>query len=123
MPHAEFVTTLFDDQRNPNKVTVAFTMGVNALLRGHTANIILFAEAVALGKPDAMANIDIGAPFEPVPALLQQYLDKGGRIVVCKSCMVHNGLDEKDIDSRYEIFAAPEVIDALMNAKGSLQIS
>ncbi len=37
MPTADFVSTLFHGQSNPDKVTVALTMALNAQLKGHTA--------------------------------------------------------------------------------------
>ncbi|WP_028600923.1 DsrE family protein [Ottowia thiooxydans] len=123
MQQSDFVTTLFDGKGNPNKVTVAFTMALNALLKGHTACIILMVEAVELGRPDAANGMDIGPPFEAVADLLQKYLDKGGRIAICKSCMVHNGMSAEQMDPRFEIISAPDVIDLLMGANGSLQIA
>ena len=123
MQTSDFVATIFDGQSNPNKVTVAFTMALNALLKGHSATLILMVEAVELGKPGAAAGMDIGKPFEAVPDLLQKYLDKGGRIAICKSCMVHNGMSAEQMDPRFEIISAPDVIDLLMGANGSLQIA
>ncbi len=123
MQQSDFVATLFDGKGNPNKVTVAFTMALNALLKGHTACIILMVEAVELGRPDAANGMDIGPPFEAVADLLQKYLDKGGRIAICKSCMVHNGMSAEQMDPRFEIISAPDVIDLLMGANGSLQIA
>ena len=123
MQQSDFVTTLFDGKGNPNKVTVAFTMALNALLKGHTACIILMVEAVELGRPDAVKGMDIGQPFEAVADLLQKYLDKGGRIAICKACMVHNGMSAEQMDPRFEIISAPDVIDLLMGANGSLQIA
>lgn len=123
MQTTDFVTTVFDGQSNPNKVTVAFTMAVNALLKGHSATVILMVEAVTLGQPGAAAGMDIGKPFEAVADLLQKYLDKGGRVVICGSCMLHHGLSAAQMDPRFEIISAPDVIDLLMNAKGSLQVS
>lgn len=123
MQSSDFVATVFDGSSNPNKVTVAFTMALNALLKGHTATIILMVEAVELGKPDAAAGMDIGKPFEPVADLLAKYLDKGGRIAICGACMIHNGMNAEQMDPRFEIITAPDVVDLLMNAKGSLQIT
>ena len=54
MQTADFVATVSDGKNDPNKVTVAFTMALNALLRGHTAAIILMVGAVALGVPDVV---------------------------------------------------------------------
>lgn len=123
MQTTDFVATLFDGASNPNKVTVAFTMAVNALRKGHTATLILMVEAVELGRPGATAGMDIGAPFEPVSELLARYLDLGGRIVICQSCMVHHGFSKDQMDPRFEVITAPDVIELLMNARGSLQVS
>lgn len=123
MKTSDFVVTLFDGQNNPNKVTVAFTMALNALKKGHSAIIILMVEAVELGKPDATAGIDIGQPFEPVSDLCTAYLQQGGRIAVCGPCMIHNGFSAEEMVKEYEIIKAPDVIDLLMSAKGSLQIT
>lgn len=123
MHQTDFVATVFDGRSNPNKVTVAFTMAVNALRKGHSATLILMVEAVELGKPGAVAGMDIGQPFEPVEQLLAQYLALGGRVAICGSCMIHNGLKAEDMDSRYAIITASDVIDLLMGARGSLQIT
>lgn len=123
MKTADFVATVFDGTSNPNKVTVTFTMALNALQKGHTATIILMVEAVELGKPNATAGMDIGKPFEPVSDLLAKYLEKGGRIAVCGACMIHNGLTAQQMDPRFEVITAPDVIDLLMGAKGSLQVT
>ena len=123
MQTTDFVATVFDGTSNPNKVTVTFTMALNALLKGHTTTIILMVEAVELGKPGATAGMAIGKPFEPVADLLAKYIEKGGRIAVCGSCMIHNGLTAEQMDPRFEVITAPDVIELLMNAKGSLQVT
>ena len=120
---AAFVSTLFHGQGNPDKVTVALTMALNARLKGHTACLILMAEGVALGLPGATDSMDIGHPFEPAAELLQKYMDEGGRVAICKSCMVHNGFSSEQMDARFEIITAPDVINLLMGAQGSLQVA
>lgn len=123
MQTTDFVATVFDGKSNPNKVTVAFTMALNALLKGHSATIILMVEAVELGQPGAAAGMDIGKPFEPVASLLDKFLDKGGRMAICGACMLHNGMTAEQMDPRFSIINAPDVIDLLMAAKGSLQVT
>lgn len=123
MKTADFVATLFDGRSNPAKVTVAFTMALNALKKGHSAMVLLMVEAVELGQPNATDGIDVGKPFEPVADLLAQFLAEGGRIGICKSCMIHNGFTAEQMVPDYEIITAPEVIDLLMAANGSLQIT
>lgn len=123
MKTADFVTTLFDGKSNPNKITVAFTMALNALKKGHSALVLLMVEAVELGKPGALDGIDIGKPFSPAAEVLKDYLAAGGRIAICGACLVHNGFTPEEMVPEYEIITAPDVIDALMGAKGSLQIT
>lgn len=120
---SDFVSTLFDGHSNTDKVTIAFTMAVNALLKGHSATIILMAKSVELGKPDAMRDINIGPPFKPVAELLDTFLAEGGRVAVCSSCLLHAGFSPEDMDPQYPIINAPDVVDLLMGAKGSLQIA
>ena len=123
MKSADFVATLFDGKSNPAKVTVAFTMALNALQKGHDTMVLLMVEAVELGQPGAFDGIDIGKPFEPVAELLLAFLSGGGRIGICKSCMIHNGFTAEQMVPSYEIVTAPDVIDLLVAAKGSLQIT
>ncbi|AGT11643.1 DsrE family protein [Paracoccus aminophilus] len=123
MQSADFVATLFDGKSNPAKVTVAFTMALNAQQKSHGAMVLLMVEAVELGLPGATDGIDVGKPFEPVSDLLAKFRDGGGRIGICKSCMIHNGFSAEQMVPGYEIVTAPEVIDLMMAAKGSLQIT
>ena len=123
MRNTDFVVTLFEGKSNPNNLTVAVVMGLNALRQGHTAAIILMVEAVELGRPGATKGIDIGAPFAEVSGQLEEFLELGGQVCICNACMLHNGFSAKDMDSRFELINAPDVVTLLMNAKGSLQIT
>lgn len=123
MRNTDFVVTLFEGKANPNNLTVAVVMALNALKQGHTATIILMVEAVELGKPGATKGIDIGAPFAEVGGQLEEYMDMGGQVCICNACMLHNGFSAEDMDSRFELINAPDVVSLLMNAKGSLQIT
>ena len=123
MQSADFVVPLFEGQANHAKATVALTMAANAVGKGHSAIVLLMAEAVSLGLPDACQGIAIGAPFRPLADLLADFLAGGGRIGICSSCMIHNGLTAEQMVPGYEIVTAGDVVDLLMAAKGSLQIT
>lgn len=118
-----YVGTLFDDSSNPNKITVALTMAVKALEKGHSTALILMVDAVHLALPDALNNIDIGAPFQPAATLLKAFMEKGGHLLVCNACMQHNNVDAAAIDPRFESISADDVVELLMTAKGSLQLT
>lgn len=123
MRNTDFVVTLFEGKANPNNLTVGVVMGLNALKQGHSATIILMVEAVELGQPGITKGIDIGAPFAEVGGQLEEYLSLGGQVCICNACMLHNGYTAADMDSRFELISAPDVVSLLMNAKGSLQIT
>lgn len=123
MQTTDFVATLFHGPADPGKVTVAFNMALAAIRKGHSVMVILLIDGVELGLPGATDGIDIGAPFEPVSDLLAQFLDGGGRIGICKSCMLHHGFTAEQMAPGYEVITAPDVIDLTMAAKGSLQIA
>lgn len=119
----DYVGTLFDNETNPNKITVALTMAGVALEKGHSATVILMVDAVHLALPNALANVDIGDPFEPAGELLEAFIKKGGQVLVCGACMKHNGVEESAIDKRFEVISGDDVVELLMNAKGSLQLN
>lgn len=123
MKQTDFVVTLFEGKENPDNLTVAVVMALNALKQGHTASIILMVKAVSLGQPGAANGVDIGAPFPEVGGQLEEFLNLGGQVCICNSCMQHNGFRADQMDSRYVLINAPDVVTLLMNAKGSLQIT
>ncbi len=120
----DFVGTLFDNsETNPSKITLAFTMAGVALKKGHSATVILMVDAVHLAKPNALDGVNIGDPFEPAGELLETFIEKGGQVLVCGACMKHGGVDESEIDKRFEVISGDDVVELLMNAKGSLQLN
>lgn len=119
----DFVTTLFDNDSNPNKVTVAYTASLKALEQGYSAGLILMVDAVYLARPGQVDGIDIGAPFQPVKDLQQAFLDKGGKVMVCGACMEHNGVAKDEIDPRFEVISADDVVTLMVESKGSLPIT
>ena len=86
--NTEYVGTLFDNSdSNPSKITLAFTMAGIALKKGHSASVILMVDAVHLALPNALNDVNIGAPFEPAGELLEAFIEKGGQVLVCGACM------------------------------------
>ncbi|MBA4536522.1 DsrE family protein [Bacillus aquiflavi] len=124
MSQPSFLITLTAKENNSNNVTIAFTMGVKALEKGHETAIMLLSDAVHLAKKGYADSIDIGAPFSPVKDLLTKFLEKGGQLKVCSSCMEHNGISKDDnLLENIEIITADDVIDYITNAKSTLQLN
>ena len=120
----DYVGTLFDNaESNPSKITLAFTMAGKALEQGHSASVILMVDAVHLALPNALDNVDFGAPFKPAKELLEAFIDKGGNVLVCGACMEHNRIKDTAIDTRFTKISGDDVVALLMHAKGSLQLN
>lgn len=119
----DLLITLTAHERDANNVTLAFTVGVKALEKGHQIEILLLSDAVHLAAKNYADNIDIGAPFSPVNELLPAFLAKGGSLKVCSSCMQHNGVSEDSIIEGIEIVTADYLVDALTTAEKTLQLN
>ena len=50
-------------------------------------------------------------------------MEKGGQVLVCGACMKHNGVEEPGIDKRFTVISVDDVVELLMNMKGSLQLN
>jgi|SRR5690625_306530 len=123
MQSINYVVTLFDDQAENSKITIALTMAANAARQGLTPAVILMGDAVSLGKPGAIEAIAIGQPFGTGKELLNEILEKKGRILVCESCMLYKDLSADDIDTRYPVIKGSKVIELTVQSKGSIQVS
>lgn len=123
MNYADLLITLTANESDESNVTIAFLMGNKALDKGHSVEILLLANGIHMAVKDYARKIDVGAPFEPTDKMLASYIEKGGKIKVCSSCMEHNGVSEDDLIAEGEVISADYVIDALMNSKKTLQLN
>ena len=80
-------------------------------------------DAVHLGVPNSLDNVNIGAPFKHAKELLEAFIEKGGNVLMCGACMEHNGIEDAAIDERFTKIGGDEVVELLMAAKGSLQLN
>ncbi len=121
--YPEFVITLSHDKSNPKQVTLAFTLGLKSLEKGHQTAIILFLDAVQVGRTGYVDDIDIGEPFLAVKDMLPIYLEQGGRLLVCGSCWKHGHYPDSERLAGAPIISADQVIDFMFNAKSVLQLN
>ncbi len=119
----DLLITLTAHERDSNNVTIAFTMAVTALKKGHSVDLVLLSDAVSLAQKNYADKIDIGAPFKPIKDLLPEFLENGGKFKVCTACMIHNGVSEDSLISEAMMINADDVIDLLMDATRSLQLN
>src|SRR4051794_36408512 len=90
------VVNLATGHEDADRVTVAFLVPTAALERGRPVAMFTTKEAVRLGLPGyAQAIESAGAP--PVSRLFQQFVDRGGELMLCPICFKARGLDEQTI--------------------------
>jgi predicted peroxiredoxin len=90
------VVNLATGHEDADRVTVAFLVATAALERGRPVAMFTTKEAVRLGLPGyAQAIESAGAP--PVSRLFQQFVDRGGELMLCPICFKARGLDEQTI--------------------------
>jgi len=90
------VVNLATGHEDADRVTVAFLVATAALERGRPVAMFTTKEAVRLGLPGyAQAIESAGAP--PVSRLFQQFVDRGGELMLCPICFKARGLDEHTI--------------------------
>src|SRR5690625_128043 len=123
MSKTDLLITLTAHERDANNVTIAFTVGVKTLEKGHQAEVLLLSDAVHLAEKDYADKIDIGATFEPVKKLIETFLDNGGKLNVCSSCMEHNGVDEENLLDGAGVVNADYLVDSMLTAKKTLQLN
>lgn len=123
MKNIDLLITLTQHERDSNNVTIAFTMGLKAAQRGHNVELLLLSDAVHLASKGYADKIDIGKPFEPIAKLLPAFIEAGGKLKVCSACMMHNGVEKDNLIEDAEVIDADYVVDAIMDAKKSLQLN
>jgi len=119
----DLLITLTAHENDENNVTIAFTMGLKAIEKGHKVEIMLLSNAVHLAENGYADKIDIGAPFSPISDILPKFITDGGTLSVCSSCMEHNGVKEADLVDGSQVITADYVIDALMETERTLQLN
>src|SRR5699024_7040381 len=120
---SDLLITLTAHERDSNNVTIAFTMGLKALEKDHSVEVMLMSDAVHLAEKDYADKIDIGEPFEPIKDILPRFIENGGKLHVCSSFMVHNNVEENNLIEGSKVITADYVIYAAMNATKSLQLA
>lgn len=80
-------------------------------------------DAVKLGLADGVDGRAMGPSFKPVRELLETLLSLGGRVVACASCLEFAKLTREQLDPRFGVVTGPAVVDLLVAANGSFQVT
>lgn len=97
---------------DPERVTVAFLVAGAALERGQEVAIWCTKDAVRLALPGHAEGVACdGCP--PLERLFQQFVDGGGRLLVCPICVKARKLDETGFVSNAQLTGATPMLEWL----------
>jgi predicted peroxiredoxin len=90
------VVNLATGHEDADRVTVAFLVATAALERGRPVAMFATKEAVRLGLP-GYANAIESAGSPPVARLFDQFVERGGDLLLCPICFNARKLDEQAV--------------------------
>jgi predicted peroxiredoxin len=114
MDKVMFVSTHSED--DPERATIPFVLGLTALSSGMESVIVLQVMGVYMAKKGFAKNV-VDHAFTPVQELIDQYLEAGGRLLVCNPCMKKRGLEASDLITGAVVVNAPTIVKELGEAK------
>lgn len=101
---------------NPEKATLPFVIATAGLTVDAEVVVILQSNAVMLAK-NGMAN-HVNAPgFIPLEKLMQDFIELGGRLLLCSPCLKERNIASEDLIEGSIIVAAATVVDEVLTAK------
>ncbi len=80
---------------NPEKAAMPFVMASAALAMDMEAVIALQGNGVYLAQQGYVEKMTKPGGFPPMVKLLQDFLELGGRLLVCVPCIKERNIDEK----------------------------
>lgn len=81
---------------NPEKAAMPFVMANAALAMDMKATVCLQGNGVYLAQKGYAAKMASPGGFPPVEKLLSEFLELGGKLLVCVPCIKERNIDEKE---------------------------
>ena len=104
---------------NPEKASLPFVLANAALALEIEAVVALQSTAVYLAKKGYLDNV-FAAGLPPLKELVQNFLDQGGRLVVCVPCIRERKIDESDLIEGAKPVAAAGLTLEILEADATL---
>jgi len=106
-------------EEDAEKATLPMVMAVTALASEVQATVVLQSSAVWLAKK-GFAKIIHENPFQPLADLLNQFLEAGGRLLVCQPCLKKRSVEPNELIEGAVIVNAPTIIKEVAEATNVL---
>jgi len=88
--------------------SVAFTIANGGLTSGLKVSIFLTSAGVDLVRKRAVENLVVH-PLEPLAALIEDFLVRGGRLWACTPCVKARGYEQKDLIDGVELAGSSKI--------------
>lgn len=119
----DFVAVVRATPEDARALGLAATAAVAAQSKGMTASLVLVVEGVAMARPNVLEAVDAGPPFRPLPDLLAELRGKGGQVCVSGACLVKEDIAPDGVAEGMTVITIDEMLELLMRAKGTLQLT
>jgi predicted peroxiredoxin len=116
----KFCVSLTAAKNNPDKATVAFVVANAAVASDKETVVFLSTEGVRLGVKGYADDIHEEG-FAPLPELMANFAQAGGKIYVCSPCFKRRKLDETQLVAGAVIVGGAKLVEFL--GEGSPGIS
>ncbi len=83
---------IITQQGNDDRASIGFTLANAALSSGIEVGVFLASDAVDLVREHSWEMTHV-RPFKPLAELIDGFVDKGGKVWCCGSCVSHRGLE------------------------------
>jgi len=101
---------------DPERASVPFTLGKAALAMDIEATIFLHGSGVWLATKGYAEHVR-AEPFEPINKLMEDFVELGGKLLVCVPCLQARNIDESDLVEGAELAAAGKVTEEMFTAQ------
>lgn len=101
------------------RATLAFVVGNAGLSSGQEMTILLTIEGVWVATKGYAAGLQ-AAGFQPLSALIQQFVNNGGQIWVCGACAKPRGITPEHLVDGASIVGAATAVEAMVNGAQTL---
>lgn len=119
----DFVSVVRAAPQDARTLSLAATAALAATGRGASASLVLLLDAAELARPGRLEAVDAGPPYRPLKDLLAELREKDGQVCVTGTCLVKEDVDPRCVPGGVEIITTEEMVDLLMQARGSLQLT
>ena len=101
---------------DPERATIPFVLGLTALSSGMESVILLQVMGVYMAKKGFAQNV-VEHSFPPVKELMDQYMEAGGKLMVCNPCLKKRGLEAADLIEGAIVVNAPTIVKEMGEAR------